>query len=94
MSPQLKVQGAPLQWAPPVFAAKLDDWVESGLPPDSELLRAILDNDLGHTIAVSSSTEWELIRETQRWLWNHAPPQCYGSKYHVVRWLQRRGRPW
>lgn len=94
MCPQLKVQGAPIQFAPPVFAAQLEDWAESGLPPDSELLRAILDNDLGHTIAASGLPEWELIRQTQRWLWNHAPPQSYGSKYHVVRWLQRRGKPW
>jgi hypothetical protein len=94
MSTELKVHGAPIQFAPRVFAAQLDDWAESGNAPQSELLRAILDNDLGHTIAVSNSTEWEVIRETQRWLWNHAPVQCYGSKYHVVRWLQRRGRPW
>lgn len=92
MSPQLKVQGAPIQFAPTVFAAPLEDWTESGIAPDDELLRAIIDNDLGHTVALKPS--WKLVRDTTVWLWNHAPPQCYGSRFHVARWLQRRGQPW
>jgi len=92
MVSQLKVQGAPIQFAPKRYAAQLEDWTESGIAPDDELLRAIIDNDLGHTVALKPS--WKLVRETLFWLWNHAPPQCYGSKYHVVRWLQRRGQPW
>jgi hypothetical protein len=91
MCPQLKVQGAPIQFAPPVFAAQLEDWCESGIMPEQDrpnnrLLRAILFNDLALTIALASSQDWELIRDTQRWLWNHAPVESYGSRHRVTHW--------
>jgi hypothetical protein len=92
MVSQLKVQGAPIEHAPQRFAAQLEDWTESGIAPDDELLRAIIDNDLGHTWALKPS--WKLVHETLVWLLNWAPKQSYGSRYHTTRWMQRRGQPW
>lgn len=92
MCPQLKVQGAPIEHAPQRFAAQLEDWTESGILPDDELLRAIIENDLAHTVALKPS--WKLVCDTQVWLWNWAPRQCHGSRYHTMRWEMRQGRPW
>jgi hypothetical protein len=96
MYSQLKKVGVPIQFAPRVFAGQLDDWLESGIPPRNELLQAILENDLGHAIALTGSANWPLVHDTLIWLWNFAPPQCHGSQYHTKRWMQlhRRGRSW
>jgi hypothetical protein len=92
MVSQLKVRGAPLQLAPHVFAVELAHWVESGIAPDSELLRAILCNDLGHTVAVAGTSTWSLVHATQVWLWKFAPDGSYGSASAVARWEQAGGR--
>ena len=83
-----------------MFAAQLEDWVESGILPDRDLpnnrlLRAILCNDLGLVIALSTSTQqWPLVIDTMRWLWNFAPPQSYGSRRIVSTWELMGGREW
>jgi hypothetical protein len=100
MSPQLKVQGAPIQFAPKEFASQLDDWIESGILPDRDqpnnrLLRAILCNDLSLVIALATATQqWPLVIDTMRWLWNFAPPQSYGSRRIVATWELMGAREW
>lgn len=92
MVSQLKLRGAPIQFAPNAFAIQLANWIESGIAPDNELLHAILSNDLGHTVALTGTTSWLLVHDTLVWLWKFAPPHCYGSKAHVMRWEQMGGR--
>jgi hypothetical protein len=93
MSPQLKVRGVPLHFAPEGFQADLNAWINRGaLPDDNALLTAILYNDLGAIVGLSSgsASSWPKVRATQVWLWNFAPPKSYGSAEAVQKW-QRRG---
>jgi hypothetical protein len=90
MVSQLKVRGTQLQLAPNIFAHDLGMWLEAGLTPSSQLLGAILENDLSHAIALTGPSTWPLVHATLVWLWNFAPTQCYGSKAAVDRW-QRAG---
>ena len=88
----VKVHLAP-QLAPRVFEAELTNWIEAGIAPDSRLLRAIIDNDLGQAVAlIGSASAWALVHDTLFWLWKLAPPQCYGSKIAVLRWEQMGGK--
>jgi hypothetical protein len=93
MVSQLKVRGAPLGFAPHVFAVQLTNWIEFGVAPDSRLLHAIINNDLGRTVAlIGSAPAWLLVHDTLFWLWKFAPPDCYGSRAAVKRWEEMGGR--
>lgn len=85
----LKVRGAPVEFAPEIFAAELANWIERGKLPRDALLAAILRNDLAHTIAITGSN-WPLVHATQVWLWNFAPPDCFGSGWAVWSWQHHR----
>jgi hypothetical protein len=89
---QLKVHGAPLRFAPEVFAAELSEWINLGEAPDNDLLAAILRNDLHGAIALTADyASWRLIRETLIWLVNFAPIECFGSVDNVRIWMDRGG---
>lgn len=75
-----------LRLAPNIFVAELAGWLEAGIPPESQLLGAILKNDLSHAIALTGPHTWPLVHATLVWLWNFAPTQSYGSKAAVERW--------
>lgn len=79
--------------APDVFRDQLQAWVERGVEPADNLLYAIISNDLGTVFAHAAEDTWvfSATRKTLRWLWEHAPSECYGSRGHVETWHSHRG---
>jgi hypothetical protein len=89
---QLKIRGAPLKFAPEVFAAELGEWINFREPPDDDVLAAILKNDLARVIALTAGPNtWMLVQATLRWLWNFAPPGSYGSAEAFKTWRDSGG---
>lgn len=64
-------------------------YVENRIPPGSFLL-AVLSNDLMRALSHADHINIHRLPDYGKWLYNHAPRQCYGSAENVAEWLERK----
>lgn len=68
------------------FARYVVHRIETG-----QFLRAVLENDLTEAVGRAATVENVLaLPALCGWLYNHAPPDCYGSRVKVTAWLLSR----
>lgn len=64
-------------------------YIEEGIMP-SAFLVSILSNDLGAAAGrVDVDMQTEHIVPVSRWVFNHAPSKCWGSRAAVKAWVDR-----
>jgi hypothetical protein len=68
-------------------------WIERGIYPGS-FLTAVLNNDLMGACIAADHLNQSLLYDYAKWLVNHAPSRCYGSRVNVVAWEQDRSAKW
>ena len=69
----------------PHLAPGLMRWVENGTPPGG-FLTAVLTNDLLGAFTHGDDTSIAGLKYIFRFLYNHCPSQCWGSKEKVAAW--------
>lgn len=69
------------------MADGLDKWINLGVLPGS-FLTAILCNDLMGACKCADERNLENIPAYCAYLYNEAPPQCYGSRQRVEDWIK------
>lgn len=65
----------------------LERYIENGLPP-GHFLTAVLTNDLFGAFNRADEENEKAVGDYVRWLYNHAPVQCWGSRDAVTNWLK------
>lgn len=86
------VNGLPIQYdRVPVdyMADGLQRYIEHGVPPGS-FMTAVLCNDLMDAAGRADDTNRRYLFEWAGWLYNYAPPACYGSPEKVKAWIESR----
>lgn len=66
----------------------LDDYVKHGRL-SSDFLRAVLSNDLIEACGKADAVNLQNLPAYAAWMYNVAPPNCYGSVNKVNTWLDR-----
>lgn len=64
----------------------LDLYINHGIEPGSFLM-AVLCNDLMESCARADHVNIHALPAFCGYLYNHAPPQCYGSRQKVQAWI-------
>ena len=82
------VDGLPVQYekAPENCRGSLMRYIEYRIPPGG-FLTALLSNDLMDAIGRADHINKEQFHEIASWLYNYAPPDCFGSRRKVADWL-------
>ena len=65
-------------------------YVETGRPVGG-FLTAVLSNDFMEAFAAADEVNSRCIRQYALFLYNEAPPACYGSRKTVMAWIERGG---
>ena len=65
-------------------------YIENGIPPGDFLL-AVLENNLMEAFGRADSINRYALFDFCQFLYNKAPPQCYGSPDKVAEWLNKKG---
>lgn len=88
---QVLVDGAPVEYeqAPENCRATLERFIEHGIPMGS-FLTCFLSNDLMGALGRADSTNVRQFKEIGMFLYNYAPPACYGSAAKVLRYAESR----
>ncbi len=85
---QVKVNGKPVQYdlLPERFRGGIERWIEGGIKP-GHYLTAVLKNDLLGALCLADDDQTRNdIRALCQFLYNHAPPACFGSGRAVDSW--------
>ncbi|KKM04797.1 hypothetical protein LCGC14_1760650 [marine sediment metagenome] len=62
-------------------------YIENRIPPGSFLM-AVLSNDLMDACCRADDINRHRLFDFCMWLYNHAPPACFGSRENVAAWLR------
>lgn len=69
----------------------LVDYIQKGFVPDS-FLRCVLENDLIGAVKNADLQNIANLPAYVNFLYNYAPPACYGSVENVKGWLEKNKR--
>lgn len=85
------VNGAPVEYdrAPENCRGTLERYIEHGIPTGS-FMQAFLSNDLMDAMRRADNQNAHQFHAIASWLYNYAPPNCYGSPKMYADWLQSR----
>lgn len=75
---------------PPSIKRGMVDHIKHGAPTGG-YLTAVLENDLARAAAKADEYSLAALRDTAAWLWNNAPPECWGSPEKVHQWREALG---
>lgn len=67
----------------------MERYIEQGATPGDFLL-AVLSNDLMGAFGKADPINMVNVQNIALWLYNNAPPLCFGSPENVARWQQAR----
>lgn len=67
----------------------MERYIEHGIEPGDFLL-AVLSNDLIGAFGKADHINMVNVQNIARWLFNNAPPSCFGSPEAVARWSNLR----
>lgn len=65
-------------------------YIQLGISPGG-FGRAVLENDLVGAFNKADDTNMFFMRRWVDWLYNYAPPNCWGSPGNVVVWMAHQG---
>ena len=66
-------------------------WIEHGIRP-GHFLTALLSNDLRETFARADDTNARCVIYYLKFLYNHAPPDCWGSPERFEAWAENHAK--
>ena len=69
--------------------ASIDAYIEDHIPP-GDFLAAVLSNDLAQAVGRADDNNAPCLAAIVSYVWNRAPPECWGSREKVKEWLKRR----
>jgi len=78
-------QAAVLSRVPEHDIDGLVEWIVEARPT-GDFLRAVLENDLKEAFGRADLENTEAMAEIMRFLYNHAPANCWGSVENVKNW--------
>ncbi len=90
---QILVNGSAVDYSelPEHMQGAMRRYVENGIEPGG-FLTAVLCNDLMRAIGRADSINKGRIHDYVTWLYNSAPPSCFGSEEKVTAWIAKRTR--
>jgi hypothetical protein len=65
-------------------------YIERGVPP-GHFMSALLSNDLKETFARADHINARAVGDYVKFLYNHAPSGCWGSKSNFEGWVDKGG---
>ena len=74
------------------LAGGMQRYIEYGITP-GHFLTAILCNDFMEAAQRADDTNRRCLFDWAAWLYNHAPPTCFGSKERFAAWTGTQDRP-
>lgn len=85
------VNGAPVDYSdlPEHMQGAMQRYIDNGIEPGG-FLTAVLCNDLMRAIGRADSINRGRIHDYVTWLYNNAPPSCFGSEEKVDAWMIKR----
>jgi len=88
------VDGKPVDYAaggliPEHMRSVMKRYIEERIPP-GDFLEAVLANDLFGAVRRADEINRAALHRYPLWLYNHAPPLCYGTREKVQKWLNER----
>lgn len=78
---------------PGYMTGGLRRYIENGIAPGS-FLSAVLRNDLQEAVSCADDTNRYILHNYIKFLYNYAPPDCYGSEHAYSRWVEKGGLGW
>lgn len=66
-------------------------WIEHGID-GGDFMTAVLCNDLMGAVGRADSMNINRLKDYALFLYNEAPPECYGSRENVKAWSKKGGR--
>lgn len=70
---------------PPLIMNGLRAHIDKGAPQGG-YLTSVLENNLVEAVGRADVNSLAALRDTTTWLWNNAPPDCWGSPERVHQW--------
>lgn len=88
---ELIVNGRPIDYSdlPDHMQDAMRLYMERGIEPGSFLM-AVLCNDLMGAVSRADHINASRLKDYAAWLYNNAPPQSFGSREKVGRWIESR----
>ncbi len=78
----------PWESIPTQYRMAIRDWIERGLTA-TPLIEALVENDLRRALHHAESPD--LLVEAARWMHEHAPKRCWGSREVAEEWSESGG---
>lgn len=90
----IMVNGEPVDYSglPEHMQQAMEYYIEHGIEPGSFLM-AVLSNDFMGAVGKADHINQARLVDYAKWLYNCAPPACFGSKDKVRGWIAWRSNP-
>ena len=91
LAPLVTVNGEPVDYSglPEHMQDGMRRYIENGLEPGS-FLAAVLCNDFIGAVGKADHINEARLKDYTIWLYNCAPPACFGSKQNYLAWIKSR----
>lgn len=86
----MQVELSGLELIPEHCRGSVHDYIVNGTPP-GRFLTYVFSNDFVHAFAKADEINLARMQDYARFLYNHAPFDCWGSPEKVMAWIDRKG---